>query len=236
MKLSVLISAYNDDELTVVHVRECMESTLMPDEIIVVDDGGELGLKEKLQKLEMKTKVIYVRILEDIPWNYTGARNLGIWLSTGDFIAVEDNDHIPHKDFYKEASELLESKPEVGKVYSHRRDVIELDDILNKPIEEWNPVGTRIPHQDVSMMRRDVFLKTKGYDERFAGAYGWSSTDWKRRTAKAGIESDNIGFYYVVNSPKTTGLSSRNWQMARRQTEIQSEHGILNFRYEYEQL
>ena len=44
MTLSIIITAYDQEELTVVHVRECMNSTLLPDEIIVVNDHGDPNL------------------------------------------------------------------------------------------------------------------------------------------------------------------------------------------------
>ena len=40
MRLSVVITAYDQHPLTVMHVREVMNSTRLPDEIVVVNDGG----------------------------------------------------------------------------------------------------------------------------------------------------------------------------------------------------
>ena len=236
--LSVIISSYKKHDLVKAHVRECMNSTYMPDEIIVVNDGAGDDLKDMLLELDIKTRLVYAKVLEDIPWNYTGARNLGFWLSTGNYISIEDDDHIPHKDYYKLAIERLDgdTEREIGKIKSHKRWVVEREDIVNKPVEEWKVVGSRPAHQDVTIVRRELYLKLKGYDERFAGAYGWSATDWKRRSAKVGFKTTNIGYQYVMNSPKTRGLSSRNWQLARRQKEIQSPKGILNFQYTYEVL
>ena len=238
MKLSVIISAYNNHPLTVVHVRECANSIHIPNEIIVVNDAGTPDLRDKLLKLKKESKIvsrlIYARINEEIAWNYTGARNLGFWLSTGDYISIEDNDHIPHKDFYKEAVEKLETNPNVGKVKTYKRWVVNIEDVLSKPIDEWKVISSRVPHQDVAIIRRDVYLKVKGYDERFAGAYGWSATDWKRRLLRAEVITANAGYQYVVSSEKTSGLSYRNYQFAREQREIQSPKGILNFTYNYE--
>lgn len=233
-RLSILISAYDNHNITVVHVRECMNSTLMPDEIIVVNDHGTPDLKDKLLKLDLKTKIVYAYINEDISWNYTGARNLAFWLSTGDFISTEDNDHIPTKDFYEEALNALEKHPEIDLVKTHKRWIISSKDVLNKPVKDWVIMGSRVPHQDVCLVRRQVYLKVKGYDERLAGAYGWSATDWRRRLIRANIRSINTGYQYVVFSEKGTGLSHRNYQIARENTKKQSPHGIINFTYEYE--
>ena len=81
--ISVIISTYNDDEVCLAHLKTCMESSYVPEEIIVVDDCGKEGLLDKIKRLKRNTKIIYARVLEDIKWNYTGARNLGIWLSRG---------------------------------------------------------------------------------------------------------------------------------------------------------
>lgn len=237
--LSVLISAYKNPDLIVSHVRECMRSSYVPEEIIVVNDcdGMEKELKEKLILLKRNTKIIYATILPPkIPFNYTGARNLGFWLSSGSLISIEDQDHIPHVDYYRDAIIELSKNPTADRCKTHKRFVINLDDILTKPQEEWVQVAGRPAHQDCAIIRRSAYLKIKGYDERFAGEYGWSATDWRRRCIRAGITNVVAGYQYVVNSEKTRGLSYRNYRLARTGEHTQSPHGILNFQYEYEQL
>jgi len=236
-KISVLISSYNKNDLVAIHVRECMNSTRIPDEIIVVNDGGTPDLRDKLSALNKKTKILYAEILPPkIPWNYTGARNLGIWLSKGDFISMEDDDHIPHKDFYTECLKTFEEHPEFGRIKSNKRWVVQIEDVLNKPVEEWKITGSRIPHRDVAMYRREVLLKIKGYDERFAGEYGWCCTDICRRLIRSNIIEGNAGYQYVVFSEKTRGLSYRNFKLSKIQQGTQSLSGILNFTYKYEYL
>lgn len=232
--LSVIISAYNDDELVCAHVKYCMESSRVPDEIIVVDDCGKLGLRDKLKAIKRNTKIIYARINEDIKWNYTGARNLGMWLSKGDYLSIEDQDHIPCKDYYKNALEELENNPNIVRIKQHKRFVISRDDILNKPTEEWKQISGRPGHDDCAIAKREMFLKLKGYDERFAGAYGWCATDLKRRMHRSGFKNGNAGYMYVQEGQKTRGLSGRNYHYARCDQAIQRPHGILNFTYEYE--
>lgn len=213
-----------------------MRGSIIPGEIIVVNDGGDPCLEQMLEELEINTKLIYATVKEDIPWNYTGARNLAFWLSTGQYISVEDNDHIPTRDFYKHAIEALGMFPNVEIIRTHKRWVVQENEVLNKPMEDWAIENSRGPHQDCCVIRRDLYLRVKGYDERFAGAYGWSATDWKRRTLRAKAEIFNVGYQYVVFSEPTRGLSSRNYQLARKQDDTQSPKGILNFKYEHKRL
>lgn len=233
--LSTIISAYNKHNITTVHIRECMNSSVVPDEIIVVNDGGTPDLKDKLLTLDKKTKIIYAEILPPkIAWNYTGARNLGIWLSTGDYISLEDNDHIPNRTYYQDCLNTFAEHPEYKRLKSNKRFVVSEEDVLTKPFEEWKVIGKRPCHQDVAFNRREVFLQLKGYDERFAGEYGWCSTDLNRRLSRAGIVCGQAGYQYVVFSEKTRGLSHRNWTFCREPDKTQTSHGILNFKYTYE--
>ena len=102
MKLSVIIPAYNRSEMTRRHVEECLKSTRVPDEIIVVNDGGDKALREMLPK-----GIMYAYITPDILWNYNGAVNLGFWIASGDIVAIEDTDHIPLRNTYEVAKKFF---------------------------------------------------------------------------------------------------------------------------------
>ena len=87
-----------------------MKSSVLPDEIVVVNDGGPPELREMLIALPRNVPIVYARIEEDILWNYNGAVNLGIWLSRGDVIALEDTDHIPDRNTYNINIQNLKKK------------------------------------------------------------------------------------------------------------------------------
>lgn len=237
--LSICVPAFDKSLVTAIHVRECMNSSVMPDEIIVVNDGGDDALKGMLQKLEKKTKIIYAKILEDIGFNHDGACNLGVWLSKGEVLGFEDTDNIPHKDFYKSALEVLSSREDIGKVTGKRRWDVSVED-LEKPVSEWNITGTRGTHQNSCLMKRDVYLKLKGRDEKFCGRYGWADYDWKRRLlGKAKISMAQIGYFYFVvdgQSDISRRMHPTNYHHLRRNTKHKHLHdktGILNFEFSY---
>ena len=263
-KLSVIITAYSHHDITVKHVEQCMLSTRVPDEIIVVNDHGTPELRDMLKAIDKKCDLHYAYITDDILWNYTGARNLGFFISTGDYIMVEDNDQIPYNDFYEQAIAKFKAEPNIGRLCAWSRTKISKEDFLAHPREEWVNLGKHIYHRDTNMIRRDVMIKLKGCDERFAGAYAWACTDWRRRLDRAGVEFGNVGKFYTLIDGSTeeneeTGLirrkSYRNYELAReRDGHIQSgmprvacpickkrlpqtlPMGILNYSYEYEKL
>ena len=240
--LSVIITSYDKPVITAAHVRECMNASVVPDEIIVVNDGGDDSIKELLKKLDKKTKIIYAKIRDDIPWNYHGACNLGVWLSRGDYLGFEDTDNIPTVDYYKNALEVIKSREDIGRVYSYQRWEINASD-LEKPVDEWTVIGKRGPNQGSYIIERDVYLKLKGQDEKFCGRYGWMYYDWKRRLlGKAKINFAQAGyFWYVVDGQcnlehKNHPTNAAYLRMNTRHPHLHDKTGILNFEFEYEYL
>src|SRR3990167_3062129 len=237
-KLSVCVTAYDHHDLTVIHVRESMNANRTPDEIIVVNDGGEESLREKLLALPRICPIIYARILEDIPWNYNGACNLAVWLSTGDYLAFEDNDNIPLRDFYDQALALFKANPALGRICAKKRKVIK---DISLPFEQWEVVNSIGPNMGTAMIPREVYLRVKGMDERFAGEYGYMYYEWKHRlmhVAKVGFEA--VGEYYYSPDGQSDLKRSNSWRNLRLLREngekgcLQPPGGILNFHYQYE--
>lgn len=236
--LSVILTAYNNDDLTVVHARECMNSSRVPDEVIVVNDGGDPSLESRLRQLDFKCRFVYARINEDIPWNYNGACNLGVWLSTGNLLAFEDNDNIPNPDFYEHALKFLEENPNVGRVSAVSRQLVSLDDMLNKPKDQWKIIKCIGPNQGTAIIKRDIYTLVKGQDERFCGEYGWMYYEWRRKLLnRAKVTFGKVGAYFYTQDGQTSiprGMSSRNSKLMRYNSEhdvLQAPSGILNFTY-----
>lgn len=235
-KLSVVIAAYRRHEMTVRHVEECLKSTRVPDEIVVVNDGGDPSLRDMLPR---SGNIIYARIEQDILWNVNGAWNLGFWLSTGDIIAIEDTDHIPDRNLYKEGMDAFNGTIDRLPVY---RKIVQIEDMA-KPMEEWTATSVIGPNQMTSMMTRELYLKLKGQDERFGGNYGYMAMSWHDRYNNIFHARNGKGRYYwaVFGDQGEPGLKRGMSEINRRfyrETSLaghpQHPHGILNFTYTYE--
>lgn len=246
-KLTTIITAYDHHELTVAHVKHAMDVSRVPDEIIVVNDGGDPSLKDMLKKVERKCPIVYAYITEDIPWNYNGACNLAFVLSSGDYLAYEDNDNVPSFRFYEEALAYLKDNPHIARVQASKRKVVTTDDLLNKPRSEWEIIGKEGPNMGTAIIPRQIYLQMKGHDERFCGRYGWMYYDWRTRCMNM-VGKDNysasVGEYFYTKegqsnlkrSNSTENLSFRrdNCRRINAGEGCQHPNGILNFMYEYE--
>jgi len=241
MELSTIIPAYNRHPLTVRHVEECMRSAYLPDEIVVVNDGGPPELRDMLSGLKRNVPIVYARIEEDILWGYNMACNLGLWLSRGAFIALEDTDHVPGRLAYLNGLHTLREIPGIDRV-AFSRKIVQIADVA-KPMEEWTPTGSIGPNQMVAMLRRDVYLRLKGQDERFCGSYGYMAYDFPYRRDKIlGAKTIKADYYWAVfgdggEPGLKRGLSEKNRELYKenaRAGKLHSVHGILNCHYDFE--
>lgn len=239
MKLSCVIPAYKRSSLTTRHVEECMKSSLLPDEIVVVNDGGDKDLRDMLFNLKRTVPITYAYIEQDILWNFNGACNLGVWLSQGDIIALEDTDHIPDRNLYKDALPLFDGTIDrVGVM----RKVVQITE-LSKPMEEWTTQKIWGSNQMTTLFTRDLYLKLKGQDERFGGSYGYMAMDWHDRYNNIyHAKNAKSKYYWAVigdgGEPDIKrGMSEVNRRFYRENSvkgHPQHPNGILNFTYTYE--
>jgi len=243
--ISVIIPAYDKQELTIAHIKKCMESSVMPGEIIVVNDGDDPKLLDMIKDIEkIKCPIKYARVTEDIPWNQCGARNLGIFISKGDYLSIEDNDHIPSETYYEEAVNLLK---ENDRIIPRTRQIVNMEDIL-KGI--FKPTSTRGKTDLTCIITRELAIKLKGYEEKFCGRYGWEAPDWINRINRVGAKTICNGVMYMVidglvekierpHDGKNFKMERENsWELRRnnKAERKQSTKGIINFNYDYEEI
>lgn len=245
MKLSVIVPAYNRHEMTVRHVAECLKSTRLPDEIVVVNDGGPENLRDMLLPLKGKVPIRYVRIDQDILWGYNMACNVGFWVSRGDIIALEDTDHVPSRNAYSEGLALFEANPGLMRL-KYRRNILQIGD-FGKPFEEWQSRKLIGANQMVSLFRRELYINLKGQDERFCGQYGYMAMDFHNREAnmlKSTISLAHKGFYWAIFGDEgepglKRGMSPVNRRFYRENSLAktwQHPEGIIRCTYSYEEL
>jgi len=163
MKISVIHPFYKHNFALEKHIQNWNsweDKYKKSTEIIIVDDGSpesiDLNLFKKANGLDIK---VY-RILKDIMWNVTGARNLGITQSTGDWLFPLDFDmsvlNITLDGIYREN---LDSNT----TYWPR---------LWFPSKN-KPHRMRRPHCNSFFIERETMFNSGLYDEDFAGRWGY---------------------------------------------------------------
>ena len=117
--VSVVITSYNQKEYLIEAIESVLNQTLMPLEIIIVDDCSSDGSQEVIKVIAEKhpklIKAYYHKRNLGIPKN----RNFGLERVRGDYVSILDGDDmfLPFK--IERETEVLEKNPEINIVYSN---------------------------------------------------------------------------------------------------------------------
>lgn len=126
-------------------------------EFIIIDDGQPL----KYEIPDFNLNLHWIKINEDIKWNQSGARNLGVLSAKSDKLIITDLDHIFYEDTLKFMATYNFKEKEI---YKSRRTHIHRNGFI---------AGNYPGAGNIYVMSRGDFLKYFGYDEEFAGNYGY---------------------------------------------------------------
>ena len=170
--VSVVVPVYNCQT----YIEDCLRSIVEQDypalQVIVVDDGSTDGTKEVVARFG--DKVDYHRQVNS---GSAVARNLGVSLARGDFIAFNDSDDLWAPDRLKQQVDYLQSQHTYAAVCGRfmavpaeftlddsRRYVPDSEPVLDEEKSGWTYLRlleTSIYHIDTLMVRREVMASIR---------------------------------------------------------------------------
>ena len=165
-----MIFLYYDNPLMLAEQVRCWNTYLdflkNTPTLIVVDDGSPSTQAVKvLKKCPCRVPIRVFRIREDIPWNFSGARNLGC-LHANDWIYMSDIDTLLYG---QDASNMFEGRTlDENCFYMPKR-------IYLPGLETARPAIVNL------LFHKAQYLASGGYDEDYAGYYGREESDFLRR-------------------------------------------------------
>ncbi len=148
-KISVVIPVYNGQSFLKTAIDSVLHQTYPAHEVIVIDDGSTDGSAKILKSYG--DKIIYKKIVNS---GISEARNAGIALVTGDYVAFLDHDDFWFKDKLAEQAKVVMKHPKVG--------VICCDFITRRTVA--SPLYRHFPHLGI--------LKQMRFDRVMDDAFG----------------------------------------------------------------
>ncbi len=167
--VSVIVPMFNAVEF----IERCLSSvysqTYSLHEVIVVDDGSSDG-----SGLLVSDKFPGVSLFSISNKGAAGARNYGVKVSSGNFIAFIDADDVWHKEKIAKQMQIFRNQPSLGMVFSNhyfispagvrpcpeKRERLMKGDIVRN-IFELSGLGT-----PTVVIKKSVFVNLGGFDER----------------------------------------------------------------------
>lgn len=177
--VSVVIPTYNREQLIARSVKSVLSQTYQDFEIIIVDDASTDNTEEVVSSFNDE-RIRYVRHEENR--GEAAARNTGIKVARGDYIAYQDSDDEWFPEKLARQIELLEDvSPDVGVIYTgfwktknHRRTYIPFSWVgrkngdIHKELLKGNFIGS-----PVVLIKKECFSEVGLFDERLRNLVDW---------------------------------------------------------------
>ncbi len=114
--ISVILPTHNRSDSLLKAVRSIFGQTLLPKELVVIDDGSNPSASEEI--LKSPPKGLIVKLLRnDLPKGAPTARNQGTTEASGDWIAFLDDDDLFMPDKIEQLSQAIQNNPNADVFY-----------------------------------------------------------------------------------------------------------------------
>jgi len=109
MKLSLILSAYNQRAALEKIFWALAQQTILPDQILIADDGSSDGTRELIERWKAKLRVSVEHLWQsDGGFLKTTILNRCVAAATSDYIVFLDGDCVPHRNFIEDHRALAE--------------------------------------------------------------------------------------------------------------------------------
>lgn len=103
MKISLIITTYNWKEALNAVLKSVLIQTILPDEVIIADDGSKLNTTELIKNWQKSFPIPLIHSWqEDKGFRAAESRNKAIAKSSGDYIIMIDGDMVLSKNFIED--------------------------------------------------------------------------------------------------------------------------------------
>ncbi|CAD5259311.1 MULTISPECIES: glycosyltransferase [unclassified Imperialibacter] len=200
-KVSVVITSYNNANYLSEAIQSVLDQTVMPYEIIVLDDNSSDGSFVIVQKFQKSNPEVVRGIRNSSNLGVSANRNKALGLSLGDWISFLDGDDYWEPDKLKNELEVLQNKPQVNYVFSNFSFVdqngknktlwddqgflagLEGNDIFNAVVARSFPKGALYRCE---LIKKSLLDQIGGFDEKLSL---YEDFDLKIRAQRSAIVS-----------------------------------------------
>ena len=201
--VSCIVPVFNGERYIQQALESIHQQTYLHLEIIVVDDGSTDNTKEVVKNLDFSVQ--YIGQANKGP---AGARNHGISLAKGDFVAFLDSDDLWHREKLTKQVERFQAEPKLDVCVTHLSHFEDAE----QGRKEILYLGKRRLHNipgyvtQTLLSRRNTFEKVGFFDPNLRHG---DANDWFIRAADSMLSMELIREVLVYRRLHSTSLSSQ---------------------------
>lgn len=201
-KVTVYIPTYNYGRYLDKAIQSVLNQTMDDWELIVIDDGSTDNTMEVLVEYNNHPKI---RIVKQENKGLSVTNNIALRISNGEYIIRLDADDYFDENILLILSNILDTKPEIGLVYSDYYHINENDEVIEiirrKKIGKETVLLDLPAHGACTMIRKECLLDLKGYQEEFSCQDGYDL--WLRFIKRFKVYNVNNPLFYYRQHPKS---------------------------------
>ncbi len=237
MNCSLIITTYNWKEALELVILSALNQSILPNEIIIADDGSKEDAKQLIDAMSINSKVPIIHSWQkDDGFRLAASRNKAIFKSKYEYIIVIDGDMIIDKNFIKDhnncaakglyiqgsrvllqnnlSKKILENKlfqkPSFfSSQVKNKQNMFYIPFLTNIICNNSNQELKRIRGCNFSLFKEDI-IKVNGFNEDFI-TWGKEDSEFVKRLYNIGIKRKNLkfaGIQYHLYHPE--GNASNN--------------------------
>ena len=179
-KVSIILPSFNRAYLLPRAIKSILNQTFQDFELIIVDDGSSDNTEEVLNSFKDK-RIIYIR--HDRNKGASAARNTGLKVASGEYIAFQDSDDEWIPDKLEKQIKVFEAAPsEVGVVYTSFWKYLNNNEKIYIPnpkikLKEKYIFKELLKHNFIGLptaiIRKECFEKVGRFDEELSCLEDW---------------------------------------------------------------
>lgn len=254
IKITLLVSTYNRPDALSVCLDSVKYQTLLPDEIVIGDDGSREDTKETIEKIKKNFPIPIIHVWqEDEGFQLAKIRNKSVANSTGDYIIEIDGDVMLSPQFIEDHMRFAQKGLYIkgGRVNLGRKlteDICQSG--ISRRIHFWTRGIESKPENafrskmlsaylapryrknsakalgcNMSFWKED-FIAVNGYDEKFVG-WGSEDGDFVTRLHKYGLGKKNLKFAGIVYHLWHEDKHMYNLENNKKYQKEQKEKGVI---------
>ena len=197
MKLDIIYTYYNGSgndgnflENYLYHWSNNFSDTKHDINFVIVDDHSTRKAVDIVSKFDVKCNLQVYYVEDDIIWNESGARNLGVEKTSSDIMLLMDWDCIVYEDLIKEVLSTKFDDNSFYQFFTH-----------NKPRFLFKKNTIRYyRHESVLCLTRKLWKKSGGFDEDFAGRYGYVDTAFTNNLMNMGFKRKVLTSVFLLQN------------------------------------
>lgn len=215
LTITVIIPVYNGERYLAEAIESVLAQSRQPDEIIVIDDGSTDDSAQVVKRFATGhySGRCPVRYRWQAQAGASQARNHGVAVATGNWLAFLDADDLWTADKLAKQQAVLETQPTLDMVFGQVQQFYspEIAAMENKPAL---PGGEQMAgyHVGAMLIRRTAFEKVGPFDPQWQVAH---FIEWYRRAQKIGLKSLVLPEIVMKRRIHTTNLGIRAYAQAR---------------------